>query len=450
MTIRRWSLLLCLCAGACSGGGGSGASPVPVATARPPAGPKIEHVVVVIQENRSYDNLFATFPGADGATSGKTHDGRTLRLKKGNLVSKDLNHMHSGFLTECDLHANACRMDGFDLARFGSSGQDGPAGTYAYRYVDPAQIAPYWAMAKRYVLADRMFQTQSSGSFTAHQDLIRGNTSIDDTDSVIDSPSRGPWGCDAPHGRGETTKTSLITSDGRYLFNRGPFPCFTYGTLRDLLDARGLSWAYYTPSIAPGNTGFLWSAFDAIRAVRYSAEWKRNVVTPETAVLRDAAAGRLPAVSWVIPDAANSDHPYGHDTGPSWVAQIVNAVGTGPDWKSTAIVVVWDDWGGFYDHVPPPQLDYQGLGFRVPMLVVSPYARRGYVSHTSYEFASILRFIEDNWKLGRVGDNDERAASIAGCFDFTQPPRAFEPIRAKYSRAFFERQPPSGVPPDTE
>ncbi|HEY1654039.1 MAG TPA: alkaline phosphatase family protein [Candidatus Tumulicola sp.] len=456
MTVRRCAraLLVVLLAAGCSGGGGSSSSTPPLSgpTPRPTSGPgmKIQHVVVIIQENRSFDNFFATYPGADGTTTGKTHDGKTVKLVKANLVSKDLNHMHSGFVSECDLQGSTCKMDGFDTIGFGASGQNGAAGTYPYRYVDPTQIAPYWTMAKQYVLADHMFQTQGSGSFTGHQDLIRGDTAINDHESIIDSPSRPPWGCDAPNSQSVTTHTSLLTDKGEYLFNKGPFPCFSYATLRDVLDAKGVSWRYYVPPLVPGSTGYLWNAFDAIHAVRYSPEWKANVISPETQVLKDAAAGQLPAVSWVIPDANNSDHPYAHDTGPSWVSQIVDAVGGSSQWNTTAIIVVWDDWGGFFDHVPPPQLDYQGLGFRVPMLVVSPYAKHGYVSHTQYEFASILRFIEDNWKLDRIGSADERAASIADCFDFHQHARGFVPLRVKYSRAFFLRQRPSYQPVDDE
>ena len=154
----------------------------------------------------------------------------------------------------------------------------------------------------------------------------------------------------------------------------------------------------------------------------------------------------------------DSDHPGGHhDTGPSWVASIVNAIGESSYWNTTAIVVVWDDWGGFYDHVPPPFFDtWGGLGFRVPMLLASPYAREtapshpGYVSHTTYEFGSILKFVEQNWNLGTLGATDERAASLIDCFDFTQAPRTFTHIPAKYSRSYFLRQPYSYKPVDTE
>jgi len=172
----------------------------------------------------------------------------------------------------------------------------------------------------------------------------------------------------------------------------------------------------------------------------------------------DISNEALPAVSWIVPDRQNSDHPgAGSDTGPSWVASIVNAVGQSSYWSSTAIVVVWDDWGGFYDHVPPPfQDDWGGLGFRVPMLVVSPYAKQGqssqggYISHTQYEFGSILKFVEDNFGLGRLGTTDVRANSIADCFDFLQKPRPFKRIPAQYSRRYFEMQRPSYEPVDEE
>src|SRR5581483_267656 len=133
----------------------------------------------------------------------------------------------------------------------GSSGAGGPAGTYPLRYVNPSDIASYWFFAKHYALADHLFQTQGSGSFTAHQELIAAGTAINDHESLIDFPSQGPWGCDAP----SYTKTSLITIQKVYLFNKGPFPCLKYPTIAERLDAAGLSWRYYTPPLTPGSSG---------------------------------------------------------------------------------------------------------------------------------------------------------------------------------------------------
>ncbi|MGA8532897.1 MAG: alkaline phosphatase family protein [Candidatus Tumulicola sp.] len=433
----------------CSGGSQSGGSLPPQSAGHPALGstslpPKyIRHVVIVIQENRSFDNFFATYPGADGTTTGKTHYGKVVPLKEVGLVATDIEHTWQGFKTEY----NHGKMNGFDLIHFGAWGGGPPAKLYAYQYVKPTDIQPYWTMAQEYVLADHMFETQSSGSFIGHQDLIAGGTAIDSTQSLVNYPSSNVWGCDAP----ANTVTSLITTNDGFEPGKGPFPCLEYPTLRDSLDAGKVSWRYYVPPMST-NVGKIWSAFDAIRAVRYGPEWKANISVPETNVLKDISNDKLPGVSWVIPDALNSDHP-GHNVtgGPSWVAQVVNAIGKNTKlWKSTAIIVVWDDWGGFYDHVAPPQLDYQGLGLRVPMLVISPYAKRGYVSHTQYEFGSILKFVENNWGLARIGSTDVRSTSIGDVFDFSQPPRPFQPIPALLPQSYFEHQRPSYLPVDTE
>ncbi|HKE35871.1 MAG TPA: alkaline phosphatase family protein [Candidatus Baltobacteraceae bacterium] len=427
-------LAMTACAGTSAPGNPESPSILPQVQSDGLSGNYIKHVVIMIQENRSFDNLFAQFPGADGATSGKIHTGQTIALQKVNLFSpKDGQNSYNAFIKDYD----GGNMDGFDVGS-----QDG---TNVYQYVDPTQIRPYWALAKKYVLADHMFQTQGSGSFTAHQDLIRGSTEISSSESLVDYPHGEPWGCDAPSG----TVTPVITSSGQYVTS-GPFPCLNYDTLRDLLDAAHVSWRYYLPGFSI-DVGGLWNAFDAIRAVRYGSEWSTNIATPETTIFKDISNHRLRNVSWVIPDFANSDHPAaGSDTGPSWVAQVVNAIGKSGYWKSTAIIVVWDDWGGWYDHVAPPQLDYQGLGFRVPMLLISPYVRPGTISHTQYEFGSIIRFVENNWKLGRLKlSTDRRAQSIGDLFDFNRAPRRFHPISAKYSRSFFEHQRPSNHPVDT-
>jgi phospholipase C len=442
--MKRWisSVLLAvgLTVAGCSASGGGRSMPVApegssVGSTPHAQSQKIQHVVILIQENRSFDNLFATYPGADGATVGRLHNGKNFKLIKGTLVGKELEHIYPGYLIEYD----GGKMDGFDQIFFGSTGNPSqPAGKYPLRYVKPEQIKPYWAMAQNYALADHMFQTQGSGSFTAHQELIAAGTAINSTDSLIDLPSNGPWGCDAP----PSTLTTYITTSGQYFFNTGPYPCLRYKTLKDLLDPKGVSWKYYTPPLCqPGTkkpscqgigSGFLWNAFDAIHNVRYGPDWKANDVSPETTVFNDISANKLPAVSWVIPCGTNSDHASPTDNGPSWVAGVVNAIGKSPAWKSTVILVVWDDWGGYFDHVPPAFIDNQGgLGFRVPMIAISPYSKNvGYISHTQYEFGSIVRFVEDNWQLGRLGATDVRATSVADMFDFTKPPRAFVPIQS--------------------
>ncbi|HTU80620.1 MAG TPA: alkaline phosphatase family protein [Candidatus Acidoferrales bacterium] len=429
MRVRVLGLVLAIAAGAvaCSGSTNSFGAPVDLQPPAPNAelepalvGGRFGHVVIVVQENRTFDNLFATFPGADGTLKGLTHTGAWIPLVPHSLHSTVApDNPHRQWVEDYDRG----KMDGFDVVGVCC----GWPKTYVYQYVKPSDIKAYWFIASHYVLADHMFQTQGSGSFTAHQDLIRGGTEISPTRSLIDFPTNLPWGCDAPQG----TVTSLIALHEGYLADRGPFPCMSYSTLRDLLDAKGVSWKYYAPVFESDWASEIWNAFDGIKVVRYGPEWRTNVSMPSTNFFKDVRSGNLPDVSWVIPDFNYSDHPGCTgcpDLGPQWVASIVNAIGESQYWNDTAVIIVWDDWGGWYDHVKPPQLDYQGLGFRVPMLMVAPYALDGVVVHTQYEFGSIIRFVEDNWSLGRLGTTDVRARNILDAFDFQQSPRPFVPI----------------------
>jgi phospholipase C len=290
--------------------------------------------------------------------------------------------------------------------------------------LDRTEIVPYRVLARDYVLGDRFFTTEFGGSFTAHQDLIAGETKIDATHSLVDWPTSVPWGCDAPPG----TMTLLIDLN-RNITGDGPFPCFNqYATIADSLDAANVSWKYYTQATFTFG-GEVWNAFDSNR---------RNVIVPDTKVLTDPSNGALAAVTFIIPDGQWSDHPAAPtDYGPSWVGDVVDEIGRSKYWKDTAIVVMWDDWGGFYDNAPPPQRDSVGLGMRVPVLVVSPYARRGYVSHTQYEYGSILKFIEQAFNLPSLHSTDDRANSLIDALDFTKNPRPFVPIPTRYSREFF-------------
>jgi phospholipase C len=437
----------------CGGGGSAATTPaIPMQPSSSSSPSPIKHVIVMVQENRTFNSLFAQFPGAVGTTTGLQRvNGKTVsyNLNEVNLLDKtNLRHTYPAYHTAY----RGGNMDAFNLIIAQATGKK--EGNAPYQYVNPSQIAPYWDMAEQYALADHMFATQGSGSYTAHQDLIRGATNISSTQSVIDDPTGMPWGCPAPSG----TVTSIITTNLKYEPNKGPFPCFTYETLQVPLDTAGVSWKYYTPAWQ-GNTGGIWNAFLSISSVYgNSSEWSAHISQPETNVFSDISGGTLPAMSWVIPDGVNSDHPaYSSDTGPSWVASVVNAVGQSQYWNSTAIVIVWDDWGGFYDPVKPPKLDKQGgPGFRVPMIVISPYVRfnsssqPGYVSKTVYEYGSILRFVEDTFGLARLGTTDATSKSIGDVFNFNQPPRTFTTIPSSYSRSYFLHQKPSGLPPDTE
>src|ERR1700729_1897091 len=202
----------------------------------------------------------------------------------------------------------------------------------------------------------------------------------------------------------------------------------------------------------------MWEPFEAIKYVRYGSDWNTDITAPQTNVWSDAKHARLRSVTWVTPTEEDSDHPAAHsDSGPSWVASVVNAVGTSSYWPNSAIIVIWDDWGGFYDNAPPPQLDYRGLGIRVPCLIISPYAKQNYVSHVRYEYGSILRFIEEvnGIPAGSIGPaslgyTDARASSLDDAFDFTQKPRKFSKIPSKYPPPDFVHEPPSTTPLDTQ
>jgi phospholipase C len=406
-------------------------------------GRHIKHVVFIIQENRSFDNFFAGWPGADSAMSGPTSTGMIVPLQTITFDGPDIGHGWTDALAAW----NNGKMDGFDRE---SGATAGFAGLYPYAHVDHNLIAPYRTMASEYVLADHMFQTEFGGSFTAHLDLIASTANLTPTIAEVQWPPADIWGCDAPPG----TTSSLVNEQRQINWSGGPFPCFTqFNTLADNLDSAGVSWRYYAVAIGQGGDG--WSSFDAIRRVRYGNDWKK-VVHPPSRVLTDVAAGQLADVTWVTPDVQDSDHPGNNSsTGPSWVASVVNAVGESKDWNSTAIVVLWDDWGGWYDNVAPPQKDFVGLGERVPCIIISPYARKHYISHTQYEFGSVVKFAEQVFGLGPVGPasfgyTDTRANSLEDSFNFSQKPRAFVPIPAPKLKQFFLTRKGSNEPPDTE
>lgn len=406
-------------------------------------GTHIKHVVIIVQENRSFDNIFAGYSGANSLTYGYTSKGAKVNLQPIPFEVRDMAHYYNTGVMDYD----GGKMDKFDL----NPGGSGTIGTFAYSYLQRSAVTPYWTIAKQYVLADHMFPTMFGPSYTGHLTLIAGTADLSPTQSEADFPTNFPWGCDAPAGTITTTVNSSKT-----VTEHGPFPCFTQmKTLAATLDAAGVTWKYYAPVVGTNAGGNQWSAFDSIHSVRYGADWKAKVISPPQTVLTDAAKGALPGVSWVIPDANWSDHPNsGTPYGPSWVANVINAIGASSQWKTTAIVVVWDDWGGFYDNLAPPQLDFRGLGIRVPCLIVSPYVQP-HVEHTSYEFGSIVKFVEQVFGLPALGAQsagytDTRATSLANSFNFTIAPRAFTKISTPYPPSFFLNYRATRRAPDNE
>ncbi len=392
---------------------------------------KITHIVYVVQENRSFDNLFQGYPGADTVSKGRNSYGQSITLQPSSLKNVYvIDHSAYAMFAACNgtgkLPGTKCRMNGFnDEPTYG-----GPANPQ-YVYVPHNESEPYFDMANEWVVGDRMFQSQLDESFVAHQYVIAAQAA-----SSVDLPASLIWGCAG--GKYDTVAT--ITQ------NRNPNgpaeqACFDYTTLGDELDAAHLSWRFYAARFGndAGGNGGTWSAYQAIRHIFKGPDWKHDVVSPNWRFITDVRAGKLANFTWITPECAESDHlECGGGYGPSWVSAIVDTVGASKFWNSTAIFVQWDDWGGFYDHVAPRYKDYDGVGFRVPLLVISPYAKKGHVSHVHYETASVLRFAEDLYGLPHLAAADTRAASPAGdCFDFTQSPRRFVFIKAPYAANFF-------------
>jgi len=422
---------------ACAGGGSSNVLPSP----DPGKVGKIKHVVIIFQENWTPDNLFHNLPGADIASVGVNSHGQTVPLVPISLNGPyDIDHSHKAFLESY----NDGRQNGWDLEKFGCPshhcGTETPFG-----YVPTAEVKPYFALAEQYTFADRMFQTNEGPSFPAHQYIIAGTSTNATGSSLLASENpryadRGRLDC----GGSPLTLVQMIDPSGSEATLLPP--CFDHQTLFDLLDARQLSWRYYDAM----SFGGLWSGPDAIAHIRFGPDWT-NVVSPGARILSDISAGQLPAVSWVIPTAAASDHASITDgSGPDWVASFVNAVGKSQYWSSTAIFITWDDWGGWYDHVPPHVIGSYELGFRVPLIVVSPYARRGYVSHVPHEFGSILHFTEATFGLGSLGYSDARSDDLSDCFNFGQAPTPFQPIPTTRFPSEFMVQPATADPPDDD
>jgi phospholipase C len=403
---------------------------------------KIRHIVYIVQENRSFDNLFQGYPGADTVSSGKNSSGQTIALQPTSLADQyAIDHSADAMFAACNgtgkLPGTDCRMDGFN----NESAYGGPPNP-EYVYVPHKESKPYFDMAHEWVLADKMFQSQLDESFVAHQYIIAAQAAWS-----VDLPY-GAWGCSG----GASDTVATITTDRN---PNGPAirPCYDYQTLGDELDKAKLSWRFYASaygSVSSGD-GSYWSSYQAIKHIYYGSDWKK-VISPNWRFISDVRAGQLANFTWITPVCDDSDHVNcGGGYGPSWVSALVNTVGQSKFWDSTVIYVQWDDWGGLYDHVPPPYKDRDSLGFRVGLLAISPYAKHDYVSHVQYETASVLRFAEDLYGLHQLAAADKRATSPADdCFDFSQKPRPFVKIKAPYPPKFFMHRSNEYRAPDYE
>jgi phospholipase C len=410
---------------------------LPTAQRRVSASP-IQHVVFIIQENRSFNNLFMGFPGATTQSYGYDTSGDKIALQPADLSTQwDIDHSAAAFFTACDgtgqLPGTNCKMDGWN----GEKATLHAPPNAPYAYVPQSEIAPYWALAKQYVLSDQTFASNLDASFVAHQYAVAAFA-----DRSVNGPD-GPWGCEG----GKLTTTPLLTKKRTVSKNR-VVTCFDFPTLAGEADAAGTSWRFYAEGIY--DYGGIWSSFQADDKIYNGSDWKTDVISPGSQFITDVGKGELANVTWITPTYPNSDHAgLQSSSGPAWVASLVDAVGTSKFWKSTAIFIMWDDWGGWFDPVPPVYKDYDGLGFRVPLLIVSPYAKNGSVTHTQYETSSVLRFVEDNFNLPQMAKSDARAndpASDAAIFDYAQSPRKFKKIAGAKPLSFWHKLERSPAP----
>jgi phospholipase C len=424
---------------------------------------KVAHFkhIVIVQENRTPDNLFGSNPrfepGVNIASFGQTSTGATIPLRPAPLADCwDVLHSHKSF----EQAYNGGRMNGFNLE--GTTMPSTcilPGGPPQYKYVDNSTgtVQPYFDIAKGYGWANRMFQTNEGPSFPAHQ-FILGGTSAPTPDSAYfaaELPSGG-GGCLAS----ANSFVTLISPLGKE--DSSTYPCLEHGTLTDLLDDAGLTWKYYSPTTswnAPLAIGHICQP-DVVNGVLKctGSDYISDDIHKPPRVLTDIHNCQLANVVWVIPTQAYSDHAgVNNGTGPAWVASIVNAIGTQPTcanretyWDDTAILITWDDWGGWYDHVPPPKVIKDGTswgsgyvyGFRVPLLVVSAFTNAGHVSNKVHDFGSLLKFVEANFSLGLIGNGtyaDAHATNLAEFFP-RKTPRRFAAIQTSIGGALKAKQ----------
>jgi phospholipase C len=419
-------------------------------SAVPPGIHKIKHVVVIMQENRSFDSYFGTFPGADGIPPGvcvPDPRGGCVRPYH-DATDRNFGGPHALLNARRDIDRGA--MDGFVRSEVGGTlgcvDRNDPycarhgGGTDVMGYHDSREIPSYWAYARNFVLQDHMFEPSRSWSLPAHlftvsewsaTCLVRG-----DPMSCVDAPNHP---AEPPDFRGDIRHT---------------IPSYAWTDLTYLLHKHHVSWRYYVfkgtqPDCAndaattckpvPQNakTPGIWNPLPYFTTVREDRQLRD--VTSLQNFFKAAHAGTLPAVSWIVPNDRVSEHPPALvSAGQAYVTRLVNAIMRSPDWSSTAIFLVWDDWGGFYDHVTPPSVDLNGYGLRVPGIVISPYAKRGYIDHQTLSFDAYAKFIEDDFLGGQrlnphtdgrpdprpdVRENAPILGNLVNDFDFTQKSR---------------------------
>jgi phospholipase C len=405
---------------------------------------RIKHVVFIVKENRTFDHMFGTFPGADGARTGEMCNGRSVKLKPAGDQALDVPHSFTAGLRAI----NGGRMNCFDLMS-----PDDPMRPYVQ--LGSSDIPNYWRYAKSFTLLDRFFSSVYGPTGPEQLWTVSGQT-----DRFVEQEREGQYGtgdprefCDDKQERAYSFKELTPEQQAEAFalqevpnipalvkFWEERWPCANIDSVPAQLQEAGVSWKYYR-----GDNDWV-DPLRQIEPIRNSSAWKNRV--PEAQFIADAGAGKLPAVSWVTPSFAESDHPpMSICAGENWTVRQVNAVMRSKYWKDTAIVLVWDDYGGFYDHVTPPHEDLFGFGMRVPGIVISPWSKPEVDSRT-LDFTSVLRFIQRLHGLapldtsGGMTGRNARANDMVDLFDFTGKPH--KPLVLK------ERNCPPAPPPPSD
>jgi len=413
---------------------------------------KIRHVVIIMQENRSFDSYFGTYPGADGIPGLAGNPGTVPCLPDPKLgvcekPFHDTSYRNYGgphSRSDAIKDVNGGAMDGFVAqARTGIRCKNAFSPDCVEEqnvpdvmgYHDGHEIYNYWSYAQNFVLQDHMFESDASWSLPSHLYLVSGWSAR--------CRNARPMSChSAPQHPGPVPGEE-----------HGPQPNYSWTDITYLLHRYGVSWRYYVASgtepdcrhdemfCAPVpqkvHTPSIWNPLPWFTTVQNDHQLRD--IAPLRNFYKAARAGQLPAVTWINPAGAVSEHPPGLvNKGQAYVTALINAIMLSPNWSSTAVFLTWDDWGGFYDHVPPPTVDNQGYGLRVPGLVISPYAKTGYIDHQTLSYDAYLKFIEDDFLHGQrldpqtdgrpdrrpdVRENAQILGDLRNDFDFTQAPR---------------------------
>jgi phospholipase C len=412
---------------------------------------KIRHVVIIMQENRSFDNYFGTYPGADGFPPGTcvpdpAHGGCVTPFHDVHNLNSGGPHGNVNAIADID----GGKMDGFikeaesGVSCTSNNPNCSPCKQNASLcdvtgYHDASEIPNYWAYAKDFVLQDHMFESGLASSQSAHLYMVSGWSALCSNPQVPSSCTNAVEKANPVSGLAANDQRPLYAwTDLTYLLNKNQVPWAYYVFQGPEPDCEADTAVTCNPAQQSSKTASIWNPLPHFTDV--TQDGQQGNIQSLNSFFAASRAGNLPAVSWVIPNGTVSEHPPALvSAGQTYVTGLINTLMQSPDWDSTAIFLAWDDWGGFYDNVVPPAVDQNGYGLRVPGLVISPYARQGYIDHQVLSFDAYTKFIEDDFLGGQrlnpttdgrpdprpdVREDESQLGNLASDFDFNQPPRA--------------------------